>query len=173
MVVIVGAVFLGYSMSGNQRFGGTSNLDTLALSSDLYATGSVNASSTSYFGANVKTGGISTVATTSNAYTLAASNINGISLLSFVGSSTAATTVTIPGTTTLSSFIPLSGDTYSMIIVNATTTGSKLTLAGSPASAVELYSASSTKDVQIGKTAALYFTRMASGTIQAIIVPTS
>jgi hypothetical protein len=101
-----------------------------------------------------------TFATTSTgAGTLTASNIKDKSTV--LSTNAGALTLTLPASTTLTSFIPKAGDRVSMLLVNQGT--ALLTLAGGTGTLLQ--TASSTKTVNIGGTATLEFVRKTNSDI--------
>lgn len=102
----------------------------------------------------------STFATTSTgAGTLTASNIREKTTI--LSTNAGALTLTLPASTTLTSFIPKAGDRVSLVLVNQGT--ALLTLAGGTGTLLQ--TASSTKTVNIGGTTLLNFVRKTNSDI--------
>ncbi len=115
-------------------------------------------------------GGIRATSTVNNAETLLASDFDVENVIDYTLNVQAAT-LTLPASSTLSSFVPTAGQTRSIFIRNATTTATNLTIAG--ATGVLLKKATSTA-VIIGDTdganyARIDFTRKANTDIEALL----
>ena len=116
-------------------------------------------------------GNVATIATTSTSYTLASTDLDLENVID-VTPGGASLTLTLPATSTLTSFLPVTGQTRTIFIRNATTTaGINLTIAGGAGTV--LRSSSSTAIIQSdtagAKAARLEFVRRSTGDIGVYI----
>lgn len=133
VLVSILALFAFKPSASSVRFGGTTNLDVLAVN-ELDAAGPINASSTAvtgvgYFGNGVQEGGLATSATASTTVNLTAAQIASSSVIAIVASSS-ATTVNFPASSTLTTFLPNAGDMTQLVIWSSSSTASTITFAG-------------------------------------------
>jgi len=141
-------------------------------SGNLVTTGEITSATTTYVALNVyasttvsgtltQGGGINSTTTAIglSAGTVLASYFDTENFITVnVGTTTAATfTLTLPATSTLSTFIPVAGDSRDVLIYAASSTASYITVA--PGAGMTLVSASSTKIISAGGTAILKFYR--------------
>lgn len=123
----------------------------------------------SFLAGLVEGGGIRATSTVNNAETLLASDFDVENVIDYTLNVQAAT-LTLPASTTLTSFLPKSGDTRTILIRNATTTATNLTIAG--ATGVLLKKATTTAIIYGDTDGANYgtikFTRKANRDIEAI-----
>lgn len=145
VLIIVVGVFVITSTPSEERFGGTTNLNSLTLSNQL------------------SVGGIFATTTTS---TLTQSQITDISTIT-ANPATAAITLTLPASSTLSTLIPNAGDSVNYVIANlATVSASSTTIVGG--TGTTLKNATSTAAILGGGTGLLTLVRLASTNVLAI-----
>lgn len=134
---------------------------TTCAASTLFPAGAIVTSGLGYFGQGITEGGLDSIATTSTAYTLAQSDLLNSSLVSFANFG-GATTITLPASSTLTSFLPNAGDMETSVIYNASSSGA-LTISGG--TGVTLLSASTTAVIQATKIGILKFIRLPNSNI--------
>lgn len=112
-------------------------------------------------------GGITSTSTSATSQTLAPKLLQDITLLSFTPN-VPSVTLTLPATSTLSSFIPKTGDTQTVNICNATTTAATpFTLA--VGAGMIASNATSTLAIGTGKCATVTFVRKPNTDMYALI----
>jgi hypothetical protein len=153
LVLLAGALALKPTVSP-ERFGGTTNLNSLTLSGNI-STGGIVATSTA-----TSTGAIL------NQVDLYTSTGDIASAISFTAS-TSATTLTFAASSTFTSIVPNSGDTLTMYLINASTTGTTTTIAGGTGTTV--LNATTTKVLAPGAVAQLTFQRLPTTNINILL----
>lgn len=158
---------------GNPAITLNADSDGLSVSGATVFDSSLTVTGATVLGTLTQGGGIATVATTSTSYTLLASQFDTENVLD-VTPGGASLTLTLPATSTLTSFVPTAGQTRSVFIRNATTTaGINITVASGTGTV--LRSASSTAIIQSdtagAKGARLDFVRRTNGDISVFMVP--
>lgn len=173
VIVLILVLVGGNHQSGKLGAAATTNLPSLGLTtlyagsgcdqqyttctaSTLFPSGSIVTSGLGYFGQGVTEGGLDSIATTSTTYTLVQSDLLNSSLISFANFG-GATTITLPASSTLSSFLPNAGDMETSVIYNSSSTGA-LTIAGG--TGTTLLSASTTAVIQPTKIGLLRLIRL-------------
>lgn len=180
ILVLVG----GNHQSGKLSASATTNLPSLGLTtlyvgtgcdqqyttctaSTMFPTGSIVTSGGLYAGQGLTEGGLDSIATTSTNYTLLQSDFLNNSLIAFTANG-GATTINLPASSTLTTFIPNPGDISSDVIYAASTTGGiNLTVSGG--TGTTLLSASSTAIIPPTKVANLKFIRLPNSSIDVIM----
>lgn len=133
----------GYAVDGTTVIDGSGNVDAPITTTTVTASGATTLATFT------QGGGIRATSTVNSAETLLASDFDVESVIAYTLNVQDAT-LTLPATSTLSSFIATAGQTRSIFIRNATTTASMdLTIAGG--TGMNLLTASSTK-VIVGNT---------------------
>jgi hypothetical protein len=173
---------INHLLQGNSWFTGiayfgTSQQASIDASGNVTTSGSVTSASASVTGALVVgtfTQGGGVLATTSiGAGTLTAANIATNNVIQ--QTNTGAITLTLPASSTLTSFIPTAGQVRSLFIANLGTAA--VTLAGGTgtsikvASSTSLIGATGLKVIQIGGTGRLDFFRKSNTDIEVILTP--
>ncbi len=160
--IVIGFVALSGSTSVSENLaGGTTNFDALSLSSGLSVSGGITVS------------GINNVVNSSTTVTLSQADLAGYAVINILASTTAASTITLPATSTLTTLIPNSGDVVSYTIVNATTTGSVHNLTIAAGTGMSLQNASTSAVLVPAKSAFLRLIRLPSTNVIAEYVPFS
>lgn len=138
----VGIVIALLLLVGKGGIGGTTNFDGISLSEGLTVTGATSIASTlGITGATTAStltqgGGIRATTTTATTATLLASDFDTENVID-VTPGGASLTLTLPATSTLTSFIPTAGQTRTIYIRNATTTADiNITVAGGTGTAL-------------------------------------
>lgn len=148
-IVLIGLVLRLNFATSTQKYAGTTNLDS------LYLTG------------NLTTGGSNATTTTATSQTLVASDLTSGSVI-FLKPTVGSVTVTLPATSTLSTFLPNAGDSTMLIIHNATSTsGINITIAGGTGTLLK--KATTTAAILPGGAAELYFYRKTDTDIQVLM----
>jgi hypothetical protein len=149
----IGLVLSHTHTSKNQRFGGTTNLDSLGVNS-------ITDTGTGYFGQGISEGGLDSINTGSTTVNLGSTDIATTSVISITASS-AATTVNLPASSSLSNILVNPGDLTWVIIQSASTTGGTITLVGGTGNTLQ--KATSSAVIAAGGSAILKIYRKPNG----------
>lgn len=117
--------------------------------------------SATYFTPTFEFGGYELINQSTTTYTLQSTDVQNFTTLGLLGSSTAASTFTLPASSTLAGWFNNVGDNKLMTIFNASTTGQAITLAGGTGTILE--DASSSKTLIGGATATVLAYKRPSG----------
>lgn len=128
-------------------------------SGNITTSGSITASSTG------STGGV--YSTTTISAILSINSMAGVGTVLFTPVNASAVTLTLLGSSSLTTFVPNIGDRQSIMYYNSSSTGPVVTFAGG--TGTTLVAASSTKNMGPGGTATISFVRVATGLIVATI----
>ena len=140
----------GYAVDGTTVIDGSGNVDAPITSTTGTFSSTLNATGATTLGTLTQGGGIRATSTVNSAETLLAADFDVEDVIAYTLNVQDAT-LTLPATSTLSSFIATAGQTRTIFIRNATTTAAMdLTLAGG--TGMNLITASSTKAI-VGGTA--------------------
>lgn len=165
---------------GVTNFGGGISLDSLAVTGDtaftgaLAITGATTLTGATTAGTLTQGGGIRATTTTATSATLLASDFDTENVID-VTPGGASLTLTLPATSTLTSFIPTAGQTRTIYIRNATTTaGIALTIAAGTGVPLKIATSTSSGVVILGDTdgsnyGRIDFLRKANTDIEALL----
>jgi len=145
---------------------GCDNQYTSCTGTVVSSTG-INSPGLVYAGQGLVEGGVVSLSTTTTSYTLTQADILTSSLFTYTTASGNAT-ITLPASTTLTSFVTNSGDQSIEVVYNGSAT-STLTIAGGTGTTVQ--NASSTLVLPAGKSAQIRFVRLPSTSLNALFVP--
>lgn len=158
-VVVAGITFFYTPKTTSVQFGGTTNLDTLKLSGSILPGGAC---------------AVSTAASAST-LTLTAANFADCSLLSITSGTSTTLTVTLPASSTLSTFAA-TGDSQSLNIYSASTTGGSIVLAAGTGFSIEsaitaASTTAATTTLSAGKMGSLNISRIPTTDLIGIFSP--
>ncbi len=149
--------------------GGTTNFDRLELTQGLSVSDSSRYASTR-FASSSTSGGINSYVNSTTTATLSQSDLVGYSTVGILASTTAASTITLPASSTLTTLVANSGDVANFTIVNSSATATHvLTIAGG--TGTTLQTASTSAVLAASKTGMLRLVRLPSTDVIAQFVP--
>ena len=167
LAVVIVIAGISYVLPKQQDTKGTTNFDAVSLSSGLTVAGST------VFASSTTSGGINNVVNASTTVTLTQADLTGYSTINILASTTAASSIVLPASSTLTTLIPNAGDISGYTITNATTTGSVhvLTIAGGTGTTLQI--SSTTAALVPAKTGYLRLIRLPSTNVIAQFTPFS
>lgn len=142
-VTLALGVVLGWALfGGSVDLGGTTNFDSLSLSENLTVAGTAAFNGTIRSSRSAYQGGVNSTSTTATTYTLVSGDIVGYSTISMTPN-TGSLNLVLPSSSTMSTWLPNSGDRTSIILFNATTSaGIQIGLVPGTGSLLEIASSS-------------------------------